>query len=168
MRELRGHRQKISLDKLGGFLMAELIIKGILGILLLATAWQDLWTKRISIWMIGIGAVLICVSIPFSDQISIIDRACGALVGVGILITSKASRGKIGMGDGYLLCVSGISLGFWGNMELFAIALFAAALVAILLLIFRLADRKKSIPFVPFLFLSYLLQTVATRPWKII
>ncbi len=148
--------------------MADLIIKGVLGILLLATALQDVRTKRISLWIILLGAVLICAGIPFAKEITIIDRVLGTLVGVVILITSKASRGKIGMGDGYLLCVTGICLGFWSNMELFALALFAAALVSILLLILRLADRKKSIPFVPFLFLAYLIQSIGTKAWQIV
>ncbi len=143
--------------------MADLIIEGILGILLLVTSLQDVRTKKINLWIIAVGAVLICAGVPFSHSISIVDRAIGTLVGVGIIITSKATGGKIGMGDGYLLCVSGICLGFWGNMELFAIALFAAALVSIILLLFRLADRKKSIPFIPFLFVAYLIHLIGTR-----
>lgn len=72
-----------------------------------------------------------------------------------MIVISKITGGKIGMGDGILLCITGMGLGFWGNLELFGIALFFAAVVSILLLIFRLADRKKSIPFVPFLFFGY-------------
>jgi leader peptidase (prepilin peptidase)/N-methyltransferase len=77
-----------------------------------------------------------------------------------VIFISRITGGKIGMGDGLLLCVTGLGLGFWGNMELFAYALFAAAAVSVILLILRLADRKKSIPFVPFLLLSYLFLTV--------
>ena len=148
--------------------MADLIIKGILGILLLATSLQDMRTKKISLWIIAVGAVLICAAAPFSHGVSVADRAIGTLVGIGILITSKATGGKIGLGDGYLLCVTGITLGFWGNMELFAIALFAAAIVSIFLLAFRLADRKKSIPFIPFLFLAYLVHLISTKAWVMI
>lgn len=147
--------------------MAELLLKGILGILLLITALQDVRTKKISLWIIVIGAILICVFVPFTHKVSYIDRGVGALVGLGVMITSRATGGKIGMGDGYLLCVTGISLGFWGNMELFATALFAAALVSIVLLAFRLADRKKSIPFIPFLFLAYLIRMISTKAWLV-
>ncbi len=147
--------------------MADLIIKGTLGILLLITALQDIRSKKISLWIIAAGAIIVCAGAPFSQSIPIIDRVLGTLVGIGIMITSRATGGRIGMGDGYLLCVTGISLGFWGNMELFAIALFAAAIVAILLLTLRLADRKKSIPFVPFLFISYLIHLISTKAWLI-
>ena len=69
------------------------------------------------------------------------------------------------MGDGLILSVTGLGLGFWNNLELFALALFAAALVSIVLLITRLANRKTSIPFVPFLFLGYLLHLISSKPW---
>lgn len=147
--------------------MAELMLKGSLGALLLITALQDVRTKKISLWIIIAGAILICAFIPFTQSITYIDRGVGVLVGLGVIITSRATGGKIGMGDGYLLCVTGISLGFWGNMELFATALFTAALVSIVLLIFKLADRKKSIPFIPFLFLAYLIRMISTKAWLI-
>ena len=61
------------------------------------------------------------------------------------------------MGDGMLLCITGLGLGFWSNLELFAIALILAAIVSIFLLMLRLADRKKSIPFIPFLLIGYVI-----------
>ncbi len=144
--------------------MVERIIKGILGLMLILTALEDMRTKKVSLWIILLGAVPVCIGIPFCHSISLTDRAFGTLVGAGVLVISRATGGKIGMGDGYLLCVTGLALGFWRNMELFAIALLAAALVSILLLILRLADRKKSIPFIPFLLLAYLINLAAALP----
>jgi leader peptidase (prepilin peptidase)/N-methyltransferase len=71
--------------------------------------------------------------------------------------------GKIGMGDGILLCVTGIGLGFWNNLELFGVALFLAAVLSIILMILRVVDRKKSIPFIPFLFAGYLIIVFASK-----
>jgi len=105
--------------------------------------------------MIGIGAILLCICVPFCNSFSLIDCIGGILVGGSVVLISKATRGKVGMGDGLILCATGIGLGLWGNLELFAFALFMAAVLCIMLLILRLVDRKKSIPFVPFLFLSY-------------
>ena len=56
------------------------------------------------------------------------------------------------MGDGLVLSVTGMGLGFWSNLELFALALAFAALFTMVLLVFRLAERKNSIPFLPFMF----------------
>ncbi len=145
--------------------MTDFIIMVNIGILLLFTAIQDLRSKHISNWSILAGAVLICISIPFSHSLTLVDRGFGILVGILVILISKATKGKIGMGDGLLLSVTGLGLGFWGNLELFALALFAAAIVSIALLITRLANRKTSIPFVPFLFLGYILHFISSEPW---
>ena len=139
--------------------MPETIIKGILGVILLLCSIQDTFQKKVYSWLIVIGAVLICICIPFSNSTSLMDRFGGVMVGASVIIISKATGGKIGMGDGFLLCVTGMVLGLWGNLELFAYALFAAAIVSIILLSFKLVNQKKSIPFIPFILLSYLFIT---------
>ncbi|NLK28225.1 MAG: hypothetical protein GX306_07775 [Clostridiales bacterium] len=137
--------------------MVETAINGILGALLLLCGIQDLRKKRLYLWLVLVGAILIGICIPFSDSLTWFNRMGGATIGIVVILISLATGGKIGMGDGILLCVTGIGLGFWTNLELFALALLGAAIVSIVLLIFRLADRKKSIPFVPFLLISFIL-----------
>lgn len=134
----------------------EKLIYGLIGILLLIGALQDIRAKRIHLWIILTGGLTLCVCILFSHNISLTDRVGGLSVGLFVILVSKITGGKIGMGDGFLLCVTGIGLGFWGNLELFALALFAAAVLSVFLLLFKKADRKKCIPFVPFLLLAYL------------
>lgn len=136
--------------------MMEGILEIIIGTLLLLCGIQDLRSKRLSLWFILIGAIMVGICAVNSASLSIWDCCGGVAVGALIIGISLLTEGKIGMGDGFLLCVTGIGLGFWTNLELLAFALFAAAIVSIFLLTFRLADRKKSIPFVPFLFLSFL------------
>lgn len=128
----------------------------ILGGLLILCSIQDLLKKKISLWIIIIGGGMICASILFCNTITLFDRLGGVAIGGIVILISIATRGKIGFGDGLLLCISGMGLGFWSNLELFALALLFAALVSIALIILRLADRKNSIPFVPFLLLGYI------------
>lgn len=136
--------------------MAENCMKLIMIIILLSCGIQDLLRKKIYFWIIIAGAVFTGICIPFTNLHSIPDRIGGIAVGAAVVIISLATAGKIGMGDGLLLCVTGLGLGFWGNLELFAIALLLASVISIILLVFRLANRKKSIPFVPFLLTGYL------------
>lgn len=140
--------------------MPMIMLKGIMGVTLLLCSIQDAFQKKICIWMVTMGGVLTGICLLLYKTVSLQDSLGGILVGVGVVLISKATGGKIGMGDGLLLCITGMGLGLWGNIELFAYALLAAALVSIVLLAFRLADRKKSIPFVPFLLLSYLFITL--------
>jgi len=142
--------------------MAEKLLLIILGILLLFCSVQDLWRKKIYIWILGAGAALILICLPFCENLILMSRVGGLIVGLTVILISKITAGKIGMGDGILLCVTGLGLGFWANMELFGIALSLAAVLSIVLLILRLVDRKKSIPFIPFLFVGYLILFVSS------
>jgi leader peptidase (prepilin peptidase)/N-methyltransferase len=137
--------------------MAEKTLMLILGVLLLICAIQDLTKKRVYLWVIGIGSALTFICLPFIEKLSVANCIGGLAVGLVTLMISKMTDGKIGVGDGILLCVTGIGLGFWNNLELFGIALFLAAVISIFLLLSRIVDRKKSIPFIPFLFAGYLI-----------
>ena len=61
-----------------------------------------------------------------------------------------------------ILGVTGIELGFWGNMELFALIIIRT-LFSIVPLILRRADRKKAIPFIPFILLAYIVLMVQIK-----
>lgn len=141
--------------------MAEHLMNISLGITLLLCAAQDMRKKKVFLWMIILGAVLVAVCVPFCHTYSLIDRLGGLAVGGGVVLISKLTQGKIGLGDGLLLCVTGIGLGFWGNLELFGVALFLASILAIFLLVFRMADRNKSFPFIPFMFIGYVVIYIA-------
>ncbi len=143
--------------------MADKILMLIQGALLLICAIQDIFKKRVLLWLICIGAVMTCVCLPFIDRLSVVDCLGGLSIGLVTMLISKMTAGKIGMGDGILLCVTGMGLGFWNNLELFGMALFLAAVLSIFLLILRRVDRKKSIPFIPFLFAGYLIIVFASK-----
>ena len=143
--------------------MAEKLLIILLGILLLFCSVQDLWRRKIYLWMLGAGAACTLVCLPFCERLTVLSRIGGLLIGLTIILISKITAGKIGMGDGILLCVTGLGLGFWANMELFGIALCLAAVLSIFLMILRLVDHKKSIPFIPFLFAGYLILYAASN-----
>lgn len=143
--------------------MTEWIIKIVLGLLLLVCGVQDLLFKRIYLWIIGVCAVVVVACLPFCESLSVTNRLVGCALGLGVVLLSKATGGKIGMGDGILLCVTGLGLGFWINVEMFGIALSLAAVISIILLILRRGDRKQSIPFVPFLMTGYVIMLITSK-----
>lgn len=138
--------------------MWDNMIQGTLAIMLFACSVQDFHRKKFSLWIVLLAAVVLCICIPFSGKIIFFDKIGGLFVGILVIGISWITKGKIGMGDGIILCVTGIGLGFWTNMELFAIALFLAAVISIFLLALGLTNRKKSIPFVPFMLVAYLIR----------
>lgn len=136
--------------------MWEFIVRVLLGLFLMVVAIKDLISKKISLWIVILCIILLSICIPFCKALTLLDKILGISLGLGVLILSKITEGKIGMGDGLVLSVTGMGLGFWSNLELFALALAFAALFSMFLLVFRLAGRKNSIPFLPFMFISYL------------
>lgn len=144
-----------------------MVMKILIGALLLITALQDVRNKKINTSVVIFSLIIVLALVPFSEAISLLDRALGLLTGGLVIGISKGTGGKIGMGDGMILSVTGIALGFWTNIELFAIALLLAAVVSILLLITKRVNRKQSIPFVPFLLLGYLFLVFTAYPISI-
>jgi leader peptidase (prepilin peptidase)/N-methyltransferase len=143
--------------------MAEKILIIILGALLLFCTIQDFVKMKVQVWVIGMGGIVTLLYLPFAESIDIAGRIGGLAIGLTVILLSKVTAGKIGMGDGILLCITGIGLGFWRNLELFGLALFLAAILSIFLLFMKRVDRKQSIPFIPFLFIGYLILLVASK-----
>lgn len=137
--------------------MWEYIIRGLLGLLLIIVSIQDIKSKKIRLGIVFIATIILCICVPFCSTISILDRIFGLSIGLGIVLLSKITGGKIGIGDGIVLGVTGIGLGFWSNMELFALALAMAAVFSIGLIVFRKANRRTAIPFMPFLLFAFIL-----------
>ena len=66
----------------------------------------------------------------------------------------------MGSGDGGILLILGLLLGSKNLMYLCIIALTISFVVSLLLLVTRRANGKTRIPFVPFLFVGYLVVTI--------
>ncbi len=106
---------------------------GSLGILLQCTHWSENWMNLLG----GIG------------------------VGAAVLLLAKITKEKIGYGDGWVLMVSGIYLGFYGNLVLLAYSLMATSAVAILLIVLKKAKKNTELPFVTFMFIGYIVLMIA-------
>ena len=102
----------------------------------------------------GIGLQMVC---PWGAPEQIPG---GMIVGGGMILLSLLSKGAIGTGDGLLLCVTGIYLGFYRNLELILGALFLCFVVTAVLWICGNVHRKTEIPFVPFLFAACLIEVI--------
>jgi leader peptidase (prepilin peptidase)/N-methyltransferase len=76
-------------------------------------------------------------------------------IGVSVLIISLVTKGKIGSGDGVVLMITGMCLGFFDNLFLLLTAAFLSAIVGIFLLLIKKVNRNYEIPFIPFLFVSF-------------
>lgn len=75
----------------------------------------------------------------------------GLLPGIFLVGISLISRGSVGFGDGLILMVMGLYLGFSPTMTVLFWGILLGAVFGMGLLVFRRADKKTAFPFVPFL-----------------
>lgn len=93
----------------------------------------------LTIWRIGNGSI-------FAVQILL-----SLLPGLFFLLVSWCTKEKVGYGDGILLLIIGLTVGFNQCFTGLCISLFLSAFFGVLLLFFHKAQKNSRIPFVPFL-----------------
>ena len=86
--------------------MVEDIIRVLIGIFLIIVAIQDLVNKKIKVWIVLLSGIIISICVLLSPDISILSRIMSLSLGTGLLIISKVTGGKIGIGDGLVICVT--------------------------------------------------------------
>lgn len=138
--------------------MEENIENVALLIFLAVVAYQDWKEKQINVYVLLAAALAGGVLQVGVRRSSIWDILLGICVGVMVLILAWATRGSIGAGDGMLLMVSGIFLGFWRNISMFMTALAMVGAVALFMITVKKKGRNYRLPFAPFLLAAYLFQ----------
>lgn len=128
----------------------------ILLMMLAACAADDMKQRSIPVWMPLAGFAALMILSPFAVELSLPERCLGFGMGLVFLAFSVLSGGRIGTGDGILLCVTGFALGLWDNLLLAFYGLAAAAVFCMFLLALGKATGKSRIPLVPFLCVGFL------------
>lgn len=134
--------------------MTEKII--LLGILII-TAYTDWKERNVYLHVLAVGGAVGVLCGLFGPGPALSERVGGALIGLAVLVVGWLGKGCIGSGDGLVLAVSGIFLGFWENLLLLLVSLLLAGVAALLLMFLKKGERGLRMPFVPFLLTAYLL-----------
>ena len=125
---------------------------------LAVSAYRDWREKQIYLYL-PIGALILgLIWHLVCRERALEDMLLGAVVGLAMMIIGKVTGEAIGIGDGMMLVVSGIFLGFWGNMCLLMTALLLVGCVALFLIVIGKKGKDYRLPFLPFLLVAYLLQ----------
>lgn len=93
----------------------------------------------LTLWRIGNGTA------------SAAEIILSLLPGAFFLLVSRCTKEKVGYGDGLLLLITGLAVGFYQCFFGLCISLLLSAFFAAFLLILRKAEKESRIPFVPFL-----------------
>jgi prepilin signal peptidase PulO-like enzyme (type II secretory pathway) len=88
------------------------------------------------------------------------ELVLAVLPGAGCILISFLTREALGYGDGIVIMVHGLGMGFTCTVEWLLLGFFLSAIWAVYLCVFRKADRKKEFPFLPFLLGAFVIEMV--------
>lgn len=129
---------------------------------LFISAWIDLKREIIYVPLIVCMGIIGVICHIFLQENTIWNLMSGMLIGVILLLGGIWSGEKIGYGDGVIFIMTGIFLGFWGNMLLLVIASILAGVTCTGLLLAHKKCKEEQIVFVPFIFISYVILLILT------
>lgn len=117
---------------------------------------SDLRKKSIPIVLLIIFSIAVAGFALFDNAVSTRIRVGGLLMGIVFFLISKCSKEAIGYGDSWLILLLGIFLGYLRTLEVLFTASVLAGVVSVFFLWRRGWKKKATLPFVPFLTISYL------------
>ena len=125
--------------------------------LLLAASVTDLRRRQIHTDCLAVYAVLLFIWQCTGGLWNVLNGALGAALGLAALGIPRLVRpAAVGGGDVLLLAVCGLAAGFPGVVYLMFRGMVVLALVGVVQLALRRADRKSTLPLAPFLLLGAL------------
>lgn len=131
-----------------------------IGIALLVASVADIKHKSISICQIVIMGIF-CVAGNIICRENNIYQALGGLsIGIMVMGISRLGSGQIGMGDGIIIALTGLFLGMNGCFIMVCVASFVMVFVAVAVLVLKKGNKHTKLPFIPALFVGYIVCTV--------
>lgn len=125
--------------------------------LLLAMCSVSDWRKKtIPAVLLVILSVVVGVFALFCDTISMRLRVIGVFLGLLFLLISTVTKEAIGYGDSWLILLLGIHMGYLRVIGVIFVASMLAGIASLLFLWKYHWKRTATLPFVPFLSISYL------------
>lgn len=132
------------------------VAEGIVIGLLLVLSIFDMRMKKVPVWLIGLAAGVALI-FRLVESVPVLQLLAGLLPGIFVLLLAVCTKESIGTGDGLVLCALGLFCGLKETVAVLGMALFFAAVVAVVLLVLKRAGRKTELPFLPCLCTGYLL-----------
>lgn len=118
---------------------------------------QDFKKRTISGKVLAAGAVIVIIFQSIVKLRPVEIWIAGGLLGAMFIGVSKITKEGIGYGDSFLITIMGMYLGIWDLMYILIVSFTMAALYSMTVLVRHQYHRKRTLPFVPFLFLGYLI-----------
>ena len=132
------------------------IADGIVLLLLVLCSISDWKRKTIPAMLLVVFSVVVCLFSLVCDNVSLRLRIGGFFMGLLFLLISKVTKEAMGYGDSWLILLLGVYMGYLRAIGVLFVASMIAGILSLFFL-WRLHWRRTAtLPFVPFLSISYL------------
>lgn len=121
-------------------------------------AWRDIKTRRIKNIYLALGGIpgfIITWLQIANEKIFLWEWICGLIPGMFFLVYAKASKERVGLGDGMVLLVLANFFRCYELFQVLCIALIFMILFSVVVLCMGRIFRDCEIPFLPFLWMSH-------------
>ncbi len=130
----------------------------LLSAILTAAAIVDVQKQVIPDILVIISLVIGTLMIFLNPELSLLRSVLGALLAGGILLfISVISKGSLEIGDVKLFTGAGLFLGIENGLSALLISAVLSGLAGLVLIVKSVSDRKKTMPFAPFILAGVLI-----------
>lgn len=129
--------------------------------LLMSMSVHDIRYREVPMDALILGGVIGVCMVILNPNLVWQDALIGCIaVGGSLAALSRITRGALGMGDAFVISVVGLVLGYKMAIAILLYGLVISGVVGLILLTFRVVNRKTRLPLVPFLLMAYMLLMV--------
>lgn len=128
-----------------------------IGVLLFAAGIIDIRKKQISRGFILVLLLVCLAAAQLKEDFGVFDALGGMAIGLCALGISMMSREQIGRGDGFVIAAVGLVLGAYRCLAVVCAASLMMFAAAVVVLIFKKGNWRTRLPFLPAIFVGYLL-----------
>lgn len=126
---------------------------------LASTVFTDIREKKIWIPIVFIFTVILFAMKYYAGEGNVSLWIASIGIGGFFYLVSIVTQGKIGKGDAFIFCMTGVGLGLWNNLILIYTSFLFAFVGAAYLLVIRRKEKHYAMPFAPYVFMAYVIMS---------
>lgn len=122
----------------------------------------DLRWKRIPVWLLAVGGIIMtfmAVNRCAQGTKDTVELVWGLIPGILLLLLTVTTR-KVGIADGIVLLLFSMPLDYRECFVSFVLSLLIMSLVSLFLLVLNKIKGNSKLPYLPFLLAGYMLQVI--------
>lgn len=124
---------------------------------------SDLRWKRVPVWLLAVGGII--MTIMSADQFEqgikgAAELIWGLMPGALLLLMAVITK-KAGIADGIVLLLLSLPLGYRECIVSFVLSFLIMSIVSLLLLVLNKVKGNSKLPYLPFLLAGYMMQAIA-------